>query len=167
MKNKRILSIVATICILSLISMTLALTFGEKRDNKNEFQPPPFESAAQVGLPTVDESLGWSEIYQDGMEFKAYVCGYIFTDGDNADVYFANSKQYNIWLKLRILDEKGSILGETGLLKPGEYVKSVSLTSDVEDGEKIKLKIMAYEPDTYYSAGTVILNTIIRKGDVE
>ena len=34
------------------------------------------------------------------------------------------------------------------------------LTSKLQKGEKIKLKIMAYEPDTYYSAGAVTLSTI-------
>lgn len=167
MENKRILPIISIICILSLISMILALTFGKGRNEANEFQPPSFETDAQSGMPTVEDSLGWSEIYQDGMEFKAYVCGNIITDGEKADVYFTNSKEYDVWLKLRILDENGNILGETGLLKPGEYVKSVSLKTDIADGEKIKLKIMGYEPDTYYSAGTVTLNTVIRTGALQ
>ena len=48
-------------------------------------------------------------------------------------------------------------------MKPGEYVKSVSIDKDISDGSSIKLKIMAYEPQTYYSAGAVTLNTQIRK----
>ena len=108
-----------------------------------------------------------SEIYQDGMEFRAYICGNVIVKGDAADVYFTNSEKFDVWLKLRVLTADGILLGETGLIRPGEYVKSVSLTSEVEDGTAIKLKIMAYEPDTYYSAGSVTLNTILRKGGAE
>ena len=75
--------------------------------------------------------------------------------------------EFDVWLKLRVLTADGTLLGETGLIRPGEYIKSVSLTSEVEDGTAIKLKIMAYEPDTYYSAGSVTLNTILRKGGAE
>ena len=108
-------------------------------------------------MPTVPEDLGWSEIYQDGMEFRAYICGNVIVKGDAADVYFTNSEEFDVWLKLRVLTADGTLLGETGLIRPGEYVKSVSLTSEVEDGTAIKLKIMAYEPDTYYSAASLTL----------
>ena len=70
-------------------------------------------------------------------------------------------------ISVEILTANGTLLGETGLIRPGEYVKSVSLTSEVEDGTAIKLKIMAYEPDTYYSAGSVTLNTILREEGAE
>lgn len=167
MKNKLILPAVATICALTLFLMTLALLWSGKQKEDAGFTPPSFEPAAQSGTPTVDSSFGWSEIYQDGMSFKAYVCGNVIVKNNMADVYFTNCEGFSVWLKLRILDESGEILGETGLIKPGEYVKSVTLTSHVTDGQKIKLKIMAYEPDTYYSAGTATLNTVITKGDAE
>lgn len=52
-------------------------------------------------------------------------------------------------------------MGETGLLKPGEYVKTVTLTKTLAAGENIKLKIMGYEPETYESAGSVSLNVTV------
>jgi hypothetical protein len=53
-------------------------------------------------------------------------------------------------------------LGETGLLKPGEYVQYVSLTKELEDGTPIQLKIMGSEPDTYCSAGAATVTTIAK-----
>ena len=97
------------------------------------------------------------------MAFKCSICGNVIASGGVADVYFTNSSEQEIWLKLRVLDEDGNIIGETGLVKPGEYVKSVSIDKDISDGSSIKLKIMAYEPETYYSAGAVTLNTKIGK----
>ena len=97
------------------------------------------------------------------MAFKCSICGNVIASGGAADVYFTNSSEQEVWLKLRVLDEDGNIIGETGLIKPGEYVKSVSIDKDISDGSTIKLKIMAYEPETYYSAGAVTLNTKIGK----
>ena len=62
---------------------------------------------------------------------------------------------------LPVFDEQGNMLGETGLIKPNEYVKYVTLSKTPEVGTKIKLKIMGYEPHTYYSAGAASLNTQI------
>ena len=167
MKENYSLRIAAVVCILALCCMVLALTVGSRKSQRTEFTPPPFETAAVSGMPTVPDGLGWSEIYQDGMGFKAYICGNVIIDGSTADIYFTNSEEFDVWLKLRVLDENGTVLGETGLIRPGEYVKSVSLTSEIKDGAAIKLKIMAYEADTYYSAGAVTLNTTIRKGGAE
>lgn len=155
----------AVVCVISLAIMTAVLIRSDKNSGSFSFTPPPFETEAVSGTPDVPEELGWSEIYQEGMSFKAYLCGNVIADGDSAQVYFTNSGDYDVWLKLRILNENGTVIGESGLLKPGEYVKDVSLTADIADGETIRVKIMAYEPETYYSAGTVTMNTTIRKGE--
>ena len=64
-----------------------------------------------------------------------------------------------MWLKVRVLNSDGNILGESGLIRPGEYVQSVALQTIPSSGSAVALKIMAYEPETYYSAGTVTLTT--------
>ena len=163
MKKTQTLCLAGLLCTLALVSMVLALVFGGTQKQNSSFIPPPFDSSAESGPPEVPEELGWTEIYQDGMAFKCSICGNVIASGGAADVYFTNSSEQEVWLKLRVLDEDGSIIGETGLIKPGEYVKSVSIDKDVSDGSSIKLKIMAYEPQTYYSAGAVTLNTQIRK----
>ena len=76
-------------------------------------------------------------------------------------MYFTNDDGNEVWLKLRILDEEDNILAETGLLKPNQYVRTVTFDTVPENRANIKLKIMAYEPDTYYSAGAVTLNTTV------
>lgn len=163
MKKTQTLFLSGILCTLALVSMVLALVFGGPQKQSSSFTPPPFDSSAESGTPAVPEELGWTEIYQDGMAFKCSICGNVIASGGAADVYFTNSSEQEIWLKLRVLDEDGNIIGETGLVKPGEYVKSVSIDKDISDGSSIKLKIMAYEPETYYSAGAVTLNTKIGK----
>ena len=67
-------------------------------------------------------------------------------------------------IKLRVLDAQGDTLGETGLIRPGEYVQSVALDALPEDGDAVTLKLMAYEPETYYSGGSVSLKTTVMMG---
>lgn len=150
----------AAICILAVLVMLLSLALTGGKSEQAEFIPPPFETAAQSGMPDVaDES--WTQIYRDGMNFSAHICGKVILNGNAADVYFTNDDSNGVWLKLRILDGEDNILAETGLLKPNEYVRTVTFDTIPENKAAIRLKIMAYEPDTYYSAGAVMLNTTV------
>lgn len=124
-----------------------------------EFTPPPFESSAVVGSPTVPDNLGWQEL--DAKVYQVGICGRFLPKGTTADIWLTNPESNTVWLKVRVLDEKGNTLGETGLLRPGEYVQSVELDTIPKTGTPIVLKIMAYQPDTYYSEGAVSLNTTI------
>lgn len=78
-----------------------------------------------------------------------------------ATVYFTNPAENTVWLKLRVLDEDSNMLGETGLIRPGKYVRAVTLSKSLADGTKVKLKIMGYIPDTYKSAGAATLGTTV------
>lgn len=125
------------------------------------FTPPPFEENAVSGVPEVPEELGYSSPYKEGMAYRFSVCGNVTLEGSEAVVYFTNPSENDVWLKLRVLDESGKTLGETGLIRPGEYVRCVSLSSAPPAVAKIALKIMGYEPETYHSAGSATLNTAI------
>ena len=61
----------------------------------------------------------------------------------------------------RILDEQDAVLGESGLIRPGEYVQAVKLDTVPRSTANVSLKIMAYEPETYYSAGSARLKTVL------
>ena len=165
MKKKKqtknyILPLAAVLCVLSLAVMVFALTRqDEVQTEMGEFTPPPFESSAVVGAPTVPDGLGWQEL--DAQAYKVGICGKFIPKGNTADVWLTNPESNTVWLKVRVLDEKGNTLGETGLIKPGEYVQSVSLSAVPETGTPIVLKIMAYQSDTYYSEGAVDFNTTI------
>lgn len=149
----------AAVCFLAVLGMILSLALTGKKAEET-FTPPPFASAAQSGMPHVTVE-SYTQIYKDGMSFSAHVCGRIILQGNTADVYFTNDADNAVWLKLRILDEEDRILAETGLLKPYEYVKAVTFDTLPPNGARVKLKIMAYEPETYYSAGAVTLNTTV------
>ena len=153
-KKNYILPLAAVLCVLSLAVMVFALTRQNTQTVMGEFTPPPFDGGAVVGSPAVPDGLGYSEL--DCQVYKVSLCGKLNADGD---IWLTNPESNEVWLKVRILDAKGNILGETGLVRPGEYVQTVALTTIPKSGTPITLKIMAYEPDTYYSAGAASLNT--------
>lgn len=150
------LTLTALLCVLSLVVMVFAL-IRQPEPAKAEFTPPPFDPAAVAGTPDVPEGLGYSEL--DCQAYKVSLCGRLGPDGA---IWLTNPDSNTVWLKVRILDEKGNILGETGLVRSGEYVQTVQLQNIPKSGTPITLKIMAYEPETYYSAGAASLNTTIQ-----
>lgn len=153
--------VLAAVCLLCLAVMTIALICTGTSSQK-EFTPPPFEKTAVSGTPEVPEELGWQEL--DAQAFQVGVCGAVVLEGSQADVWLTNPESNTVWLKLRIMDADGVILGETGLIRPGEYVQSVTFDTVPAPGTAISMKVMAYEPETYHSAGTVTLNTTIQSG---
>lgn len=170
LSNKYFLPVAACVCIVAVVAMLIVL-FAPRMGT---FTPPPFDEGAQQGDPSDDaesdpelkarlDSLGYSKVAADGMSFSAMLCGVLLEKDGKADVYLTNFSDNTVWMKLRITDSDGNILGETGLIKPGEYVRSIEITGKYTLGQQVRLKIMTYEPETYYSAGSANLNTVISK----
>ena len=145
-------------CALALVGMFLALESGHNQIQA-VFIPPEFEKNAKIGEPEVPENLGWAEL--DAKAFRVSVCGVFAPTGATADVWLLNPADNDVWLKLRVMDLDGKILGETGLISEGSYVQTITLDTIPTTGTPIVLKVMAYEPETYYSAGSISINTHI------
>lgn len=168
MKNRyaAAVAVSAVVALAAVVLLAVTLLTSERGDGDG-FIPPPFEAAAVAGMPDVPAELGYSRIYREGMDFSVWVCGNITADvtadvtadGRSATVYLTNPAENDLWMKLRLLDAEGTVLGETGLIRPGEYVERVALNRELVAGTEIQLKIMTYEPHTYYSAGAVSLRT--------
>lgn len=162
-KQKKLLLLTAAVCAAALAVMIAVLVFGVGgRTEQTDFTPPSFDPSAVQGIPDVPDGLGWGEL--DAKAFKASVCGAVILNGDTADVWLTNPEENTVWLKLRVLDAQGNTIGETGLIKPGEYVQSVAFSTRPEDGGAVTLKLMAYEPETYYSGGSISLKTTVTMG---
>lgn len=153
---KRMLPIVAGLCVLAVIGMAVALVFGGKTES---YSPPPFDPAAQVGTPQPPQDVGYGEI--DAKAFSFSVAGELTVESGKTDVWLTNPAKNTVWLKVRILDEQDAVLGESGLIRPGEYVQAVKLDTVPRSTANVSLKIMAYEPETYYSAGSARLKTVL------
>lgn len=154
--------VLAMVCLLCLAMMAAALVYTQS-PAQGGFTPPPFEETAVSGTPDVPEELGWQEL--DAQAFRVSVCGAVVLDGNKADVWLTNPDGNTVWMKLRILDAEGTVLGETGLIRPGEYVQSITFDTVPTPGAAISMKVMAYEPETYHSGGAVTLNTAVQSAD--
>ena len=155
------LLVLGAVCIIMIIITIISHIVTANREPRVEFIPPEFENAAVVGMPEVPEELDYKKLTQEGMTYAAYVCGLVKLENGEAVVYFANPAENETWIKLRISDENGDVLGETGLLRPGEYIRAVPLDREVAPGTPVKLRIMGYEPETYLSEGSVNVNTVV------
>lgn len=117
-----------------------------------------FEKNAVVGDPVVPSNLGWAELaIMDGG--KVHVCGILNADfSGSLPVWFSSDANNTVWVKLRLLDADGNVLGETGILKPGEYVERMQLVEGTHSCSCTLLALL-YEPDTYYIKQNVGLAT--------
>ena len=86
---------------------------------------------------------------------------HVHLDGASAVVYFTNPAENQVWLRLCVQDKNDQTLGETGLIRPGEYVRAVALDKPPAAGTPVKLRVMGCEPETYRSAGTIVMHTTV------
>ena len=160
-RQQRIVVLVLIILIIAVLVVGIIVyAVTGTAGSSTSFTPPEEEENAVEGVPEVDEDLGWSEItIDDG--YIVSVCGVVNEEDGSAEVWFYSDEENEVWVKLRIQDEDGNILGESGLLMPGEYVQYVELDTVPEEDETVYLEVMGYEPDTYYSAGSITLETTL------
>ena len=157
--KKSVLWIAAALCAVSVAVMLLALSRGGRQE---PFSPPPFDPAAQTGTPQVPESAGYGEL--DAKAFRFSAAGELTVQDGSVDVWLTDPAENQVWLKVRILDEQDNILGESGLIRPGQYLRTVTLDTVPQQTAAVTLKVMAYEPETYYSAGAAALRTVLQIG---
>lgn len=129
------------------------------------FVPPAPDEHAVQGVPVVEERFVYRELYREGMAYRISVCWAPGLDGAELIVNLTNPAVNDCLLKLRVLDADGSLLGETGLLRPGEYVRAVTLSKALAPGADVRLKVMGYEPETYHSAGAFSMNFTVQSVD--
>ena len=148
-KQSKLTVLLALLCAVSVGVMVYALSI------KPAFTPPPFDASAQAGIP--EGTPGFEML--DAQSFQAGLLVMPVLNGDRLQVYFANPAENSCNLRLRVMDEGGRILGQSGLIRPGEFIQAVTLEQPAEVGTTLILKLMAYEPETYYSAGAVTVTT--------
>lgn len=162
-KNKKYIMIAVGLVLITLIAGIVFWTVDNY--NKSRFIVPEFEATAVQGVPeNVDDDRGFSKLSVAGV-YEVGICGSLVNENGKCEIDLTNYESNDTWISIIILDEKGSYLGETGVIKPGEYVKYVNInTKKLSSGDetKINAKVRGYEPETYYSKGSVNLNMAIK-----
>ncbi len=161
-KNQKLV-IVCMVAIFAVLIIAIGLLSGRQREPEvAEFVPPSFEQTAVVGIPeNLDPALNYQSFT---VEEKLFVgmCGNLVLKEDNTvDIYFTLDSKNTCLAKVKLLDEKGNVLGESGLLRSGQYVPMVELSDPPKNSCPIIAKILTYEEDTYYSEGTVSAQLVL------
>lgn len=150
MKNHKFL--IFSSCLLLLSLVFCLWSFGSREEI------PEFDANSLAGLPTVDESYNYFGLAQEDLPFDCKIAGVPKSSLDGLECYFTNPSSNSVYLRLEVLDEEENILGETGLIKPGEYIKAVP--GSYVSGSDINYRVISYTED-YYSLGSVILGTTV------
>ena len=146
------LSILLVIMILTCVIVTMQKNAEGQSDG---FVVPPFDASASYGVPTdIPKELAYGNM-KIREDFKISMCTKPVVNGKDVDVYFTAGENNGVYVRLLLLNEAGEIIGESGVLKPGEYVKTILLKSALTESAAVTAKILSYEPETYYSMGTV------------
>ena len=153
-----LIKILIPVCIVSVLGLVYAVTeYSRARAQTVQFVPPVFDCNTIDGIPAAPESLNYTPLkVEDGYMFSS--CGILNAHGETVDIYFTSPEDNRVWMLLKLYDEKDNLLSSTGLIKPGQYLKSLTLDTIPKNSENVRLKVVAYEPETYHSMGTVTLN---------
>ncbi|MBQ3107822.1 MAG: hypothetical protein IJC68_04335 [Firmicutes bacterium] len=147
---------ILVVFIVAIAAVGIAMLTDERRNEViiNDFVEPTFERASVLGVPqNLEKELNYASLKVENI-FTVSMCRDAVVKDNSAIVYFTSHETNTVWVKLQILDGKGNLLGETGLLKPGTYVETVALREVPKKDTLVTVKLLSYEPDTYYSMGT-------------
>jgi len=156
---KIMIVIVAIICIISLI-----IFFNkDKLAKKGQFIIPEMEESAINGKPN---AIPKEYMYQEAKVNDDYII-YLSANPSIKDniltIYFTSVETNKGLIKIKILDSNDSVIGESGLINSNSYIKDITLNKSLKNKEKITIKVMHYEKETYYSLGSIKLDLLVRK----
>lgn len=165
--EKIILAVMGAVLLALIVALIVVLpgrsgSQSSGNNEKEEFKAPAFDATAIAGVPDIDaEALNYNAMKLND-DISVSACANLKVhDGNMIDPYFTSSAENNIWARLIIYDAKGTEMGSTGVIKPGEYVKSVKVKNIPSETGLIVYKIVTYEPETYYSVGTATAQVLL------
>lgn len=152
--HKIVLSVLAVVLLGIITACVIVSQCGGKEQISPEFSAPAFDNNAVIlNVGDIPQTAEYKSLtIKDG--FKISMSSVVTITDNSADIYFTSDINNIAWLKVEILSADGKTsFGESGLLKQGEGLKQIELDS-LPDGDELIVKILSYEPDTYYSLGT-------------
>ena len=157
-KRTKILWLTAVLCVLCVAAAVIMVMQGPRQEI--HFTPPQFDPSAVKGIPELDNADGYGTI--DASVYRFSACGAISLKENKVDIWLTNYAENDVWLKMVLKDENDNVLGETGIIRPGEYVQSIALAVVPENSCAVRMIVMGYEPETYLSIGNVTLQTVLQ-----
>lgn len=130
---------------------------------REPFVPPAFEAEAQQGVPAPEDSLQYGSVSAP-TGFSIGLCGTMYQQQDGSLVlYLTNPEANSTNIRCEIKNEAGELLYECGVLRPGEYMERLLPVTEIpNEAMKIRLFVYGYEPDSWYSCGTIELENTLQ-----
>lgn len=153
-QEKNIIFAMMVVLALLVGALVILPAVAGNRTVQGEFVAPDFDPAAVSGVPDVTDPARQFSWLQMGDHIRLALCGSPRLTEEGAELYLTSDSTNAAWLLVKIYDESGNELGRSGLLRPGEYVQTVALEASAEPGTAVTVKLLSYEPDTYYSLGS-------------
>lgn len=158
-KKKRLLLFGAAVLILFLTAGAIYI-----KEYVPSYSPPPWEENAVSGVPEPEESLNYGAIDMDG-GFSFALAGTMYQQEDGSLlIYFTNPENSGVLMMCEICErDTGKTLYKSGLLSPGQYVGRLYPQGTLKnEAMKIEMKVYGFEPETYYSMGTITLENTLQ-----
>lgn len=143
-----------TLCLVVCLSLfVLSIIFFISGFDSNEFIVPSDDESAVYGLnPIVADELNYTVLSDPNLPFSFGLCASPIVDNGDLIVYFNNPIENDSWLLLRAYSND-KLIGSSGIVKQNGFVERVH--GDFNNVSNITFKVLAYEPNMYYSVGTV------------
>ena len=149
--------------IITSLSLILCICMGYRYIRYTEgyrtFRAPEHEEGTAEGIPSGDTVQHYEELTVR----EGYVVGIdtspIYRDG-RLYLNIANPKDNTVWFLVRVYLEEEKI-AETGIFYQDEYVEAVACSRELSANDKILIRVLAYEPDTYHSEGVAQISAAI------
>ena len=161
--EKIILSVVGALLVVAIIA-TVAVFFATRQKTVDLFVPPDVDIHAIQGAPdAIDEISAYQKVMMSG-EFQFSMCLCPEYKNGSVELYYTSYDTNTVNSLVKLYDGEGNEVGKSGLIRPGHYLKSISI-SDLPEDAVITAKILSYEPETYYSMGTASGKLSLRVAD--
>lgn len=159
--ERKLIMIFSAVLICAVIAVIVVLIVKMNQTVQGDFVKPEFDSSATVADMDYLSSIQSFSKYYANDDFGVAVVGEVYLINDKYQLYFCSLDINKNYLLVRIYDESGEVLlGQSGLVKPGECVEYVdAIAVPKNSDETITVKVLTYEPETYLSQGTFTIST--------
>lgn len=155
---KKIIILILITIIVVISTIIIIINYNKKNDFVAIFENDVIDSNLPVNDVYKYSQLNIKEGYTVGIN------SVLIKDSDqNIKINLTAVDTNNVYIKAKIFDINNNLLYETNLLKPGQRLEYIRIDK-IQDDIDVKIKIMSYNTDTYYSEGVVILNSKIKIG---
>ena len=128
------------------------------------YSPPALDPGRKTGTPAPDEGYLYRMVESD-FSYSFGIAANLYRQKDGSvNIYLYDPPENKVSLMCEISDAKdGTPYYKSGRIEPGNYIESLSPVGEFKnEARDITVKIYAFEPETFESAGSTELKMILQ-----